>query len=273
MMMRARLHRGLFVLMLAGASLGAGCSGSAGTCSYGGKAYEHGKSFPADDGCNTCSCTATGVACTLRACQSDAGQDGDATAPNDDATSKPDTGVHDAAADAAPAADAAHAADAADAAGSCAVTDTYRFGWSGGNGPYSSESTLSPPDHYRHVRTSYRGNDGPAALECAPALPPCGSQDAVSLLDIVRDLDAADVRAAFAQSAPPLFGVDSRPVDGAVYSVVRADGHGLLVGSPCAAPAVDCHAIPPHLQTLVDHLKALDTAQLAKPACAIVGSP
>jgi hypothetical protein len=44
-------------------------SAAAVACSYGGKTYEGGASFPSADGCNTCSCAPSGaVACTERAC-------------------------------------------------------------------------------------------------------------------------------------------------------------------------------------------------------------
>lgn len=42
-------------------------------CLYNGKRYRVGESFSSEDGCNSCSCTAGGqVACTLRACASEA---------------------------------------------------------------------------------------------------------------------------------------------------------------------------------------------------------
>jgi Pacifastin inhibitor (LCMII) len=42
------------------------------TCVYGGVVYHPGDAFPAGDGCNRCSCLATGVAaCTKIACQAD----------------------------------------------------------------------------------------------------------------------------------------------------------------------------------------------------------
>lgn len=48
------------------------CKQPAGVCTYEGKTYKAGESFPSSDGCNTCSCTADGlVACTLRACVCD----------------------------------------------------------------------------------------------------------------------------------------------------------------------------------------------------------
>ncbi len=39
------------------------------SCKYDGKEYKDGESFPATDGCNTCSCQNGRVMCTLRACQ------------------------------------------------------------------------------------------------------------------------------------------------------------------------------------------------------------
>jgi hypothetical protein len=63
----------LAVVALAPAVL-AGCgstttSGSDGACSYGGETYDVGESFPAEDGCNTCTCMEDGsAACTLMGC-------------------------------------------------------------------------------------------------------------------------------------------------------------------------------------------------------------
>src|SRR5690606_6658734 len=49
-----------------------GSSGAASvSCEYNGNSYEAGASFPSSDGCNTCSCSEGGVACTLRACAPD----------------------------------------------------------------------------------------------------------------------------------------------------------------------------------------------------------
>jgi hypothetical protein len=38
-----------------------------------GTTYDVGDTFPSPDGCNTCSCTAQGIACTERACANDGG--------------------------------------------------------------------------------------------------------------------------------------------------------------------------------------------------------
>ena len=48
-----------------------GCDGDddgGGYCIYEGTAYPYGASWPAGDGCNTCGCDETGVACTLIDC-------------------------------------------------------------------------------------------------------------------------------------------------------------------------------------------------------------
>src|SRR5688572_15378848 len=42
------------------------------TCSYEGREYSEGASFPSADGCNTCTCSEGGVACTERGCLPDA---------------------------------------------------------------------------------------------------------------------------------------------------------------------------------------------------------
>jgi hypothetical protein len=149
----------------------------------------------------------------------------------------------------------------------CAFDDTYRYGPNGGLVAYSDESTLAPPDRYQHVRTFYDAAT-PRTATCAPALPPCGAQGVISASDVMRALASSDVQAAFAEPTPMFFGVDRRPVDGPAYAVKRSDGRGLLVGDPCGPPAVDCRAIPPGVQALVDLLKMLDQQQLAMSACA-----
>ena len=46
-----------------------------GQCMYGGRSRAIGESFASTDGCNICSCTTAGVACTERACVTDGGVD------------------------------------------------------------------------------------------------------------------------------------------------------------------------------------------------------
>lgn len=39
------------------------------SCQYNGKTYKSGEGFPAEDGCNSCSCNNGEVACTLMGCE------------------------------------------------------------------------------------------------------------------------------------------------------------------------------------------------------------
>jgi len=154
--------------------------------------------------------------------------------------------------------------------GQCRIADTYRFGFIGGLVAYSEESTLSPPQHYEHAR-SYRGGSA-STRRCSPELPPCGSNDIISILDIARDVDNADVRNALSQTTPPLFGRDTRPSDGQVYSVQQAQGRGFLVGLPCQG-ASSCAEIPVGVQALVDQLRQLDEEMLMRSECAALQQP
>lgn len=38
------------------------------SCQYNGKTYKSGEGFPAEDGCNSCSCDDGKIGCTLMAC-------------------------------------------------------------------------------------------------------------------------------------------------------------------------------------------------------------
>ncbi len=182
----------------------------------------------------------------------DAGDTAEVPAPTDTGTG-PDS-------------DPADVGEAGDVDFSCTLTDTYTYGNTGGLTAFDDESILSPPANYRHRRIHHR----PAGMvgECSPPLPACRFMDVVTLKDITRALDHPDVQAAFATPTPLTYGRDARPVDGTIYSVKRSsDGHGMLVGSPCAAGDVGCRAIPGGLDVLVGHLKGLDQQLLSHPSC------
>jgi hypothetical protein len=112
------------LLLLLATCGGGGCGGKSlngDVCRAGGTSYRIGESFPAGDGCNTCSCSASGIACTLIACATDAGV---AT----DARSAPDARS---ATDARSASDARAATDAAGpdlATGCVSGTTSYAIG-------------------------------------------------------------------------------------------------------------------------------------------------
>jgi hypothetical protein len=217
-------------------------------------------------GCSSSTPIATNDAATSDATQSDAAT---SDAAQSDATTS-DASVKDAAADTvSEAGDAPRTSDATDASsGACTLGDTYVFGQDGGLVAFSDESTLSPPGHYVRKRTSFRSADGPTTMECAPALPACGANDVVSLLDVTRDLANADVGAAFALTTAPVYGRDSRPVDGQIFFVRRGDGRTLYIGGDCGPGASGCVAVPRGLRALADDLSALASQMLAKPECA-----
>jgi hypothetical protein len=67
-----RRVRGAFVLFASTWLIA--CGDDHATCARNGHTYAVGDIYPAGDGCNNCTCSATGEACTKRAC-SDAGAD------------------------------------------------------------------------------------------------------------------------------------------------------------------------------------------------------
>jgi hypothetical protein len=205
-----------------------GAETSPGACSYGGQSHPVGSSFPDKDGCNTCTCLAGGaVACTDIAClPRDGGPDGMAA---------------------------------------CDFSTRYSYGPIGGNGVYVDRTELAPGNKYTRTRAPARGQG--LTLSCSPAMPPCGAQDVITAYDLeVHDLPLADVQAALAQPQPPLYGYDSRPVDGTVFELKRADGRGFLVGSSCEGHP-GCRAIPAGVAQLAKRLRDLDAQQLAAPGC------
>jgi hypothetical protein len=154
----------------------------------------------------------------------------------------------------------------------CTFDTTYTYGSDGGNGPVRDVATLAPPSSYSLTRTSNVGPQVSADATCRPALPPCGDPGRIDPGDILSDVHQSDVLAALELATPPFFGRDERPVDGPAYAVRRADGHGLLVGAPCADGTVvnngvSCVPIPAAVQKLVDDLRALDLQQLMDPSC------
>jgi hypothetical protein len=111
--------------------------------------------------------------------------------------------------------------------------------------------------------------DAGSTRTCEPTLPVCGLADQVTVWNIVTDLADPDVQSALASSSPVLFGVDSRPTGGIVWSIAEENQQAILVGSPCPSPTMDsCRPIPAGVQRLADDVKKLSEAMLAEPACA-----
>jgi hypothetical protein len=190
-----------------------------------------GQSIPMGDGCNICECMATGMACTGLFC----GPFPDAAAPV------------------------------------CSLPYALTFGSSGGMVLYQDSYSLDGGGHMTATRTYTlrAGMDGPQVRSCSPTPPACGAPAVVSISTIAQDLTSTDVQAGFALTTSHVYGVDNRPVDGTVWSIARASGGNILVGSPCPSPVMNsCQPIPPGIQRLADDLKSLVAAVAVSPACA-----
>jgi len=206
------------------------------TCTSNGKSYAVGESFKID--CNTCTCSAQGIACTAMACIRDAGID---------------------------------LSPITDTKASCTLSANLTFGWDGGNALYVDQYRLTNSGITLTRNYAYRADrDADTTATCSPSLPTCGDASTVSVATINADLANADVADLWSLplSPIPLFGTDSRPVDGAVYSIALENGHKVLVGGQCASPTMSsCRYIPAGLQHLVQDLQSLAKVALADPVC------
>ena len=87
----------------------------------------------------------------------------------------------------------------------------------------------------------------------------------------MRAIGDTDVQKALAMATPPIYGRDTRPVDGSIFQFLRADGRGFLAGGACGSggplPAA-CVEVPAGITRLVNALRALDEQQLRDASCA-----
>jgi hypothetical protein len=204
-------------------------------CFENGITYGVGESFKLD--CNTCTCLASGLACTAMACLPDAGSD---------------------------------LRSRVDGSNVCALSDNLTFGNSGGDVLYTDVNRLTATT-FTITRTysQWTGKDQPTR-SCSPSLPACGAADAVTVATIQADLADAEVQSAWAplQNPVPLFGTDLRPVDGTIYSIALDDGHTILVGGQCASPAMSsCRYIPTGLLRLTQDLQKLAATMVSDSVC------
>jgi hypothetical protein len=143
------------------------------------------------------------------------------------------------------------------------VTGTLSWGDTGGLVTFRDESSLATCRDFQRKRTL--SSDG-GVSSCTTQVGGCDAP-AVAIGDVERALAHPDVVSAFAAAATPVYGVDSRPVDGTVFEITR-NGKSIDVGSPCgssSAPA--CVQIPAGVDALAAVLRSLDTQELAKAAC------
>jgi hypothetical protein len=151
----------------------------------------------------------------------------------------------------------------------CSLTSALTFGSNGGKVFFQDSDTLDTTGHMTVTRNYFGNTDGPNVRTCSPALPDCGAFGVVSISTIAQDLNDADVQFAFKLTTSHVYGVDQRPVDGAVWSITQASGGNILVGAPCPSPVMNsCQPIPAGIQRLTGDLRSLASAAAASPACA-----
>lgn len=150
----------------------------------------------------------------------------------------------------------------------CSLPTTLTFGYNGGWNVSPDVNQLDQSGILTVTRTFPASTaDAGSVMSCSQALPPCGTPGSITVATIAADLADPDVRAGFAATST-LYGLDFRPSDGIAFTVVRADGHTIVVGSPCYGGVSDsCLATPAGVQRLNDDLTNVATATLAAPAC------
>jgi hypothetical protein len=153
----------------------------------------------------------------------------------------------------------------------CALDGVYDYGQDGGLVLYVDRVTLSDRATYRLSRTT-TGN-APATVLCTLDLPSCGDASRVDVADIDAAVEDPDVQAALARPTPPIYGRDTRPVDGSIFTFHRASGGGFGVGAPCGDDDSDCTPAPAGIQRLVTLLGALDTQEQTLPGCTYAPLP
>jgi hypothetical protein len=243
-----------------------GCS-SEGRCSYNHQGYPKGASFPAGDGCNVCTCVASGqIACTEKACLGDAGF----AHPADTAPDAPDGAIADAPPDAPWPIDSS-APDRAAPADYCVLPTALSFYLQqqirvpGGIASYTETYHLDNTG-LLITRNWWNGYDAGFVRTCTPVLPACGLTNQITVWNVGADLADPAVQAALASPPYTTFGAVKWPSD--AWSIAADASGPILVGLPCGDPdAGPCQPIPPPLERLRDDLQALAVAGAAQPAC------
>jgi hypothetical protein len=153
----------------------------------------------------------------------------------------------------------------------CDLDDEYSFGLDGGLSRQRDQSRITPPGRYTRTRTFA---DAQPPVSCSNDIPRCGATfDRFTTADLVEALSAPDVVAAFAASPPEVHGRDPRPVDGTLLLVQRRDGHGVLIGAPCAGGSFCGLPVTPGLAHLAAVLTRLDRQQLEGAGCEALRDP
>jgi hypothetical protein len=154
----------------------------------------------------------------------------------------------------------------------CTFDTGYTFGEDGGLRIRVDRSTLATPAEYGRTR-QFRAA-GMAAISCSNKVPMCRKAPGlVTTADVVEAFTAPDVVAALAEARPQVYGRDSRPVDGTVLEVLRADGRGFLLGTACTGGQFCTRPLTDGLARVAALLNRLDIQQLAAPGCEALREP
>jgi hypothetical protein len=178
---------------------------------------------------------ASDAALDVTAATTDAAPPGTDAGPVDSGTQSPDSGQQQ---------------DASAVCTDC-IAKTITWGSDGGRTPVTLQSEIAPCRQYQRSRTVAAGG---GAMACSVMLAACGTPMGIG--EVERAIAHADVVQALAAPKTPLFGHDSRPVDGTVFQITIA-GKSIEVGDACSG-SPGCVAIPNGVAALVTLLRDID---------------
>ena len=138
------------------------------------------------------------------------------------------------------------------------MTETLRWGLSGGLVAYQDQSELAPCAHYTR-RRMMKQNPHSVTMTCELDLVACNSVWSTGA--VMSALAQQDVQGALAAASPVVYGIDPRGLDGTVFEIVLGS-QVIDVGDPCRDAVPNCVPIPPGVQALVDVLQAIDQQML-----------
>jgi hypothetical protein len=154
----------------------------------------------------------------------------------------------------------------------CALDASYTFGPDGGLTAYTDEAKLTPPNQFDLTRTFRASAEMPQS--CRNSLPRCGARhDLFTTADVVEAMAAPDVVAALNQPTPLIYGHDSRPYDGSILRVRRADGRGLDIGSACGPARACARPLTDGIRQLGALLTKVLDQQRTAPGCEALRKP
>lgn len=145
------------------------------------------------------------------------------------------------------------------------LPDTFVFQPRKKNPKDADEVTLAPATTLRMTRSRERASGSSVPMPCEVQLA-CGKGNAYTIDDVTSVLSSGDVRAAFAENGAVL----GTPGSDTFTLSQGVGGPSIKVGTPCAAGATGCRAIPPGVAAAVDMLTRVYEHALRQPACAVL---